>query len=155
MMEGEKGMSLCCKKIISLLALLSLLSGFCIPASAEVSDRVRVCLEGLELMQGYEDGSFGEEDVLTRAQMTVIVARMLRVAGTETGESLYSDVADDHWAKNEINTLSQMKIVSGVGDGQYLPEKSVGFYEACKMLVSALGYDSSCCFRILRLHLHH
>lgn len=142
MMEGEKGMSLCCKKIISLLALLSLLSGFCIPASAEVSDRVRVCLEGLELMQGYEDGSFGEEDVLTRAQMTVIVARMLRVAGTETGESLYSDVADDHWAKNEINTLSQMKIVSGVGDGQYLPEKSVGFYEVCKMLVSALGYDS-------------
>jgi len=129
-----------CKKIISLLLALSLVLTLFVPASA-LNDKVRVRLEGLGLMEGHADGSFGEDEELTRAQMAMITARMLQVDGAVGGENPYSDVANDHWAKDVIATLSHMGVVNGTGDGTFNPEASVNFYEATKMIVSALGYD--------------
>ena len=128
------------QKLISLLLALSLLMGLSISASAEVDGRVRTRVEGVGLMEGYEDGSFGEEDELTRAQMCMIAARMLQLETVGFGASPFRDVAEDHWAKDVIATLSQAGVVNGMGDGTFLPDKSVSYFEAAKILVSVLGY---------------
>ncbi len=128
------------KKLISLLLTLSLLLGLSVSAGAEMDIRVRTRIEGVGLMEGYEDGSFGEEDELTRAQMCMIAARILQVETVGFGASPFTDVAEDHWAKDVIATLSQAGVVNGMGDGTFLPDKSVSYFEAAKILVSVLGY---------------
>ena len=129
------------QKLISLLLALSLLMGLSISASAEMDSRVRTRVEGVGLMEGYEDGSFGEDDELTRAQMCMIAARILQIETVGFGASPFSDVADDHWAKDVIASLSQTGVVNGMGDGTFLPDKSVSYFEAAKILVSVLGYS--------------
>jgi len=128
------------KKLLSLLLAFSLLFTLSISAFAEVDTRVRTAVESLGLMVGYEDGSFGEEDELTRAQMCTIVARILQIEGVGFGPSVFTDVADDHWAKDSITALASAGIVNGTGNGAFMPEKSLSYSEAIKLLVSVLGY---------------
>lgn len=129
-------------KIMSLLLTLSLLLGIPVSVHAEMDNRVRTRVEGVGLMEGYEDGSFGEDDELTRAQMCMIAARILQIDSVPFGISPFTDVAEDHWAKDVIATLSQLGIVNGMGDGIFLPDESVSYTEAAKILVSVLGYGS-------------
>lgn len=129
------------KKLLSLLLAFSLLITISISAFAEVDTRVRTAVESLGLMVGYEDGSFGEDDELTRAQMCTIVARILQVEGVGFGVSTFTDVADDHWAKDSIAALASAGIVNGMGDGTFMPEKSVSYSEVIKLLVAVLGYS--------------
>lgn len=131
------------KKVVSLFVLLSLVLSLLIPVSAvPVGERVRARLEGFGLMQGHEDGTFGEDEELTRAQMCMIAARILQMENVDLGENSYTDVADDHWAKGVITTLSESKIVNGMGNNTFMPDKSVTYFEAAKILVSVLGYGS-------------
>ncbi len=134
-------MSKTIKRVISLILALSLVLGFGVIAGAETSDRVRTQIEGLGLMQGYENGEFGAEDELTRAQMAMIVARLLQLENVSVGGNPFTDVAEDHWAYGVITTLSDMGIINGMGDGTFMPERSVNYFEAIKMLVAVLGYE--------------
>ncbi len=133
-------MSTSFRKLLSLLLALSLVISLSIPAFAEVDGKIWTRVEGVGLMEGYEDGSFGEEDELTRAQMCMIAARILQVETVGFGTSQFTDVSDDHWAKDVIATLSQAGVVNGMGDGTFMPDKSVSYFEAAKILVSVLGY---------------
>ncbi len=129
------------KKAVSLLLTVCLILSFGAIAGAEGIDRTRSQLEGLGLMQGYEDGTFGENDALTRAQMAAIVARILQVEGLNVGPKGFSDVSEDHWAYGVITTLSGMDILNGMGDGTFMPDKDVNCFEALKMIVTVLGYE--------------
>lgn len=55
---------------------------------------------------------------------------------------LFTDTAS-HWAKNEIAYLAERKIVSGFGDGTFLPDSSVTRAQFVTMLKNAFGlsYD--------------
>ncbi len=131
------------KKLISLFVLLTLVLSLFIPVSAvSLSERERARLEGFGLMQGHDDGTFGEDEELTRAQMCTIAARILQIENIQTGVSTFTDVPDNHWAAGVIATLSQAGIVNGMGDGTFMPDKSVSYFEAVKILVSVLGYGS-------------
>ncbi len=134
-------MSRSIKRVISLILALCMVLGFGVLAGAETNDRVRTQIEGLGLMQGYENGEFGEEDELTRAQMAMIVARLLQLEGVSVGGNPFTDVAEDHWAYGVITTLYDMEIINGMGDGTFMPERSVNYFEAIKMLVAVLGYE--------------
>ncbi len=134
-------MSRSIKRVISLLLTLCMVLGFGAVAGAETSDRVRTQIEGLGLMQGYENGEFGAEDELTRAQMAMIVARLLQLENVSVGGDPFTDVAEDHWAYGVITTLYDMEIINGMGDGTFMPERSVNYFEAVKMLVAVLGYE--------------
>ncbi|OSX53622.1 N-acetylmuramoyl-L-alanine amidase [Anoxybacillus ayderensis] len=57
-------------------------------------------------------------------------------------EGRFVDVADGHWAKNEIDFLANAQIINGYQVGQtseFRPARSVTRAEAAKMIVSALG----------------
>ncbi len=129
------------KKAVSLFLAVCLILSFGAIAGAEGFDRARSQLEGLGLMQGYEDGTFGENDALTRAQMAAIVARILQVEGLNVGSKSFSDVSEDHWAYGVITILSDMDILNGMGDGTFMPDKDVNCFEALKMIVTVLGYE--------------
>ena len=100
-------------------------------------------LAALGIIKGYEDGTFGAEKAITRAEAVAIVNRIQDLSGASAGAqgaSLYTDVAASHWALGDINLATQMGTVSGDGNGTFRPEDQVSYQEMVKMLVVALGY---------------
>ncbi len=55
----------------------------------------------------------------------------------------FYDVPDDYWAAPYITSLESRGIVSGYGDGYFLPENNVQRCEYAKMLVNAAGIPLS------------
>ncbi|MBR3943132.1 MAG: S-layer homology domain-containing protein [Clostridia bacterium] len=100
-------------------------------------------LAALGIIKGYEDGTFGADKAITRAEAVAIVNRIQDLSGASAGAqgaSLYTDVAANHWALGDINLATQMGTVSGDGNGTFRPEDQVSYQEMVKMLVVALGY---------------
>lgn len=100
-------------------------------------------LAALGIIKGYEDGTFGADKAITRAEAVAIVNRIQNLslaASGAAGASLYTDVAADHWALGDINLATQMGVISGDGNGTFRPEDQVSYQEMVKMLTTALGY---------------
>ncbi len=100
-------------------------------------------LSELGILAGYEDGTYGAEKTITRAEMSAIVCRILgKEADAEKakGKTEFDDVAADHWASGYINIATKEGIINGDGNGKFRPEDDVKYEEAIKMLVCALGY---------------
>ncbi|WP_050623339.1 S-layer homology domain-containing protein [Clostridium phoceensis] len=94
------------------------------------------------LFDGYEDGSFGPENVVTRAEMAVIISTMLYGAGVNVNQFAETNVFTDvpAWAQGYVNLCSSLGIVAGVGDGKFDPNATVTTAQAVLMLCRALGY---------------
>ena len=100
-------------------------------------------LEHLGIISGYPDGTYGAEKSVTRAEMAVVVCKMIdKTAEAEEakGKTDFDDVASDHWASGYINIAAKEGIISGDGNGKFRPEDEVKYEEALKMIVCALGY---------------
>ncbi len=101
-------------------------------------------LTALGLIAGYEDGTFGGDKTVTRAEMAGFIVRELglsAVADSSVGATKYSDVPANHWASGYINVATTRGIIVGMGDGTFCPDREVTFQEAVKMMVCALGYE--------------
>ena len=72
------------------------------------------------LLSGTEPGLFSPRERLTRAQLCVMMARVLNVAGH--GPSRFGDVAQDAWYASGVNAMAALGLVDGVGDGRFDPE---------------------------------
>ena len=111
--------------------------------NAEIVNKDAVAVtSAIGLFDGYEDGSFGPKNVVTRAEMAVIITTMLYGAGfnvTQFAEtSVFTDVPA--WAEGYVNLCSSLGIVAGVGDGKFDPNATVTTAQAVLMLCRALGY---------------
>ena len=114
-----------------------------VTAGTVVSEAVDI-LSGLNILTGFEDGTFKPDETVTRAQMAAIICRTLGYedqAQSSMGTTVFNDVAADHWASGYINVAQAQQIINGYGDGNYGPEDKVTYEQAVKMIVSALGYD--------------
>ena len=85
---------------------------------AEIVNQDAVAVtSAIGMFEGYEDGSFGPENVVTRAEMAVIICTMLYGAGVNVNQfaetSVFTDVPD--WAEGYVNLCASLGIVAGVG----------------------------------------
>ncbi len=75
-------------------------------------------------LRGYSAERFGPEDAMTRAQAAQLFYGLLKdreVPITVT----FTDVPADAWYKNAVETLASLGIVSGVGDGRFIPDRPI------------------------------
>ena len=75
-------------------------------------------------LRGYSKDWFGPGDAMTRAQAAQLFYGLLKnreVPITVT----FSDVPADAWYKSAVETLASLGIVSGVGDGRFLPDRPI------------------------------
>ena len=99
------------------------------------------------LMSGYNDGKFGGNDNISRAQMATIVHNFVRdrceqtvdaftFCSSLTGEnqSSYSDVSSSYWAKEAIQYVRQTGIMEGYKDGTFKPNEKLTRSQAVKVL---------------------
>lgn len=105
--------------------------------------KAATALEQLGIISGYPDGTYGAEHSITRAEMAAIVCRIIdkeAEAEKAKGETIFDDVASDHWASGYINIAVKEGIINGDGNGKFRPADEVTYEEAIKMIVCALGY---------------
>ena len=142
--------------------LLSLLLAVCLAASvlalpvsaaetvrfSDVTDRdTAMAVEPLRLLgvlDGYGDGSFRPNAVLTRAQfckMAVYAMDGESELGLYRTVTVFPDVKPSHWASAYINMAAKGKgVIAGYADGRFHPEKTVTVGQAVTILLRLLGY---------------
>ena len=108
-----------------------------------VSEAVTV-LSNLDILNGYEDGSFKPEATVTRAEMAKIICEMMGYDNLGNVTTVFNDVPKEHWASGYISTINGLGIICGYGDGNYGPEDPVTYNQAAKMIVCGLGYGIIC-----------
>ncbi len=99
-------------------------------------------LNKLEIVTGYEDGTFKPEDGVTRAEMAALIARIQGYGETAKGSANtgFTDVPASHWASGYVANAAGMGIINGYGDGTFGPEDPVLYEQAVKMIMATLGY---------------
>jgi len=65
------------------------------------------------LLNGYPDGSFKPEKVLTRAEMATILARMKNLPLDTVGISTFKDVKGKYWAASAIEAVKEEGLMQG------------------------------------------
>lgn len=106
-------------------------------------------LSALNIVNGYEDGTFQPDKNVTRAEITKMVVTALGDTVLNSAEAAkgrdtqFTDVPGTHWAAGYISvgTSSQAgNFINGYSATEFGPEDNVTFAQAMKMLVGALGY---------------
>ena len=98
-------------------------------------------LNALGIITGYEDGSFGPNKTITRAEFAAVVCRALGLGEALGGAQVFTDVPANHWAAGYVALAYQQGIINGYGDGNFGPSDNVKYKDAIKMVVAALGYN--------------
>ena len=78
----------------------------------------------IQYLSGYGEGKFGPEDNMTRAQAAQMFYNLLLDKDVAITVS-FSDVAENAWYAEAVNTLASLGIVDGVGGGLYAPERAI------------------------------
>lgn len=116
------------------------------PTVAEAAEFLRL----LGVIGGFEDGTYRPNESLTRAQFCKIAVE-LRGEGAQAAAyeryTYFTDVKGDHWARGYINYAARItvgdgeRLVSGVGDGSFQPDRAITQAEAVTMSLRLLGYS--------------
>jgi len=140
------------KKVIAFAIVLLFLVN--VSVFADVSDKVQAnenryerpvaVLSALDILDGYTANNFEPDETITRADMAILITRLLGLDSAEgylqdIGE-YFSDVSADYRAAGSIITAVKMGIISGYGNGRFGPEDTVTYEQVIKMLVNVLGY---------------
>ena len=126
--------------ILSAFAII--LSLLCVPASAASVPKESENEIGLLRAVGILPENHLAAEYMCRADFALYTARLIgiKVFG-ENNDRYFYDVPMNHYALNSINKLVELGIISLDDEKKFRPDDVITLEEACKMLVSALGYD--------------
>lgn len=82
---------------------------------------------------GYEDGTFRPMDTITRGEISAVIARAQRY-DLISYNNIFTDVTENDWAKDYIETLADKNIVSGYEDGTFGPYSPLTRAEAVAII---------------------
>jgi hypothetical protein len=99
----------------------------------------------LELFKGTEAGyELGSE--LTRAQAATLIVRLMgkeTEADSNSYISIFTDVPEDHWAKNYIMYCYENNITYGTSNDTYSPELLIPYDQFQALVLRTLGYSAN------------
>jgi len=138
------------RKVLSFVLVLSLVLGsfgFAFAAPSDVAgtknEMAVDVLMALDVINGYEDGTYRPENIVTRAEMAKI---LIAASGygdiVNEAKSSFSDMAG-HWADKYVAYAASLGLVNGYPDGTFKPNATVSYAEAATMMVRALGYTDA------------
>ena len=104
-------------------------------------------ISALGVVNGYSDGDFRPDDVLTRGAAAKIICNLIlgptTASALSAGTAPFKDVPVTNTFAGYITYCSQQGIISGYADGTFRPTGTLSGNAFMKMLLGALGYDSS------------
>lgn len=125
---------------------------------SDISDSATAVNADILRLMGVVSGTGGNQfnpgGTLSRAQFCTMAVKFLQrddEAQRYATRTIFSDVKSTHWARGYVNMAasitvgdgeSKLPLVSGVGDGRFLPDSQITLAEAVTILIRALGYSS-------------
>lgn len=157
------------KQPVSALLAAALVAGMLVtaPASAagqgagftDISDPVMSnaaeVLRLLDVVDGTGSGAFNPNGTLTRAEFCKMTVEIIGRGGEEPAQrsrTLFTDVGSSHWARGYVNLASTIilgdgesgtRLIMGVGDGTFRPDRPITYGEAATILMRVLGYSNA------------
>lgn len=98
-------------------------------------------LYDMNVISGYEDGTFRAEDSVTRAEFATMILKSKGIQISQDISNPFSDV-EGHWAKDIILTAYQNGIIKGYEDGTFRPNDTVTLAEVCAMINTTFNFES-------------
>ena len=124
------------------------------PNAAVNADILRL----MGVVSGTGGNMFNPDGTLTRAQFCTMAVHFLQKgedAPRYATRTIFTDVRGSHWARSYINLAASIMLtegdgensksvplISGVGDGRFLPNSNISLAEASTILLRVLGYTS-------------
>jgi len=140
------------KKVLSLVLVIAMvLSSFSFAFAVDFKDAEDFgdyedainALVALGVVRGYEDGTFRPENILTRAELAVLLVEALGYGGLVAGsKSNFSDT-QNHWSNGYVGIAAGTGLVLGYPDGTFKPDQPLTYDEAITMILRAIGYVDS------------
>lgn len=141
------------KKIFLAFILVSIFSTFSISVFAAFTDVKESdfyfasidFLDDEDIVNGYQDGSFGYGNFLNRAEMLkiVVTAKFLNqdksFLNGYNGAECFDDVLANQWYTGYVCYAKDQGWVFGYGDGTFKPEGFINFVEALKIVMWIFG----------------
>ncbi|EAW33404.1 DUF1565 domain-containing protein [Lyngbya sp. PCC 8106] len=93
------------------------------------------------IMSGFEDGSFRPDEPITRVQFATIVQKAFSPAPQQPATN-FSDVSQNFWGYNAIQTAYRAGFLSGYPDGKFKPNEQLTRVQGIVGLAKGLGYTS-------------
>ncbi|MFB0920442.1 MAG: S-layer homology domain-containing protein [Oscillospiraceae bacterium] len=143
------------KRLIGLLAAVSLAASLCTPAYASyfiddeyIQYKTAVgVISGVGVINGYENNSFRPNNTITREEAVKMITYALLGPSAASKltytSSRFSDIEPGRWSASMVEWCAGNKIVAGRGDGTFDPTGKVTTYEMAKMLLCAAGYGKN------------
>lgn len=147
------------KPLSLLLALVLALSLTAAPARAsqftDVTDSQTALaadvLSALGIVNGTGAGQFSPDGHLTRAQlckMAVLVLGLGDKVQAQTYRTIFTDMGSTHWARGYVNLAatteipesSGARLMLGLGNGTFGPDREITYQEAITLVLRILGY---------------
>lgn len=131
------------KKILGVIILSVTMLINCVPASAANPKSLNQDSR-TELLQtlGIVDSEPGDlSEIISREDFAILIAKAFNIPVVKTHVRYFTDVEQDGYAVDTINTLVERNIISTNAENKFRPMEQIKYNEACKMLVSALGYN--------------
>lgn len=138
------------KKVLALGLSATMVSSMFVTAGAAFTDQADIKateavsqLAALGVINGYEDGSYKPETVVTRAEMAKMI---FVVRNNKVDDSAYENISTKfadikgHWAAGYIKFCESQGIIAGKTATQFDPDAPVTGVEAAKMLLVLTGY---------------
>ena len=91
-------------------------------------------LTQMQILRGYEDGTFKPKNVISRQELAVILARALSKEAGDVSVDFADKGSIASWAENEIKKVYALGIIRGYEDKTFQPGSSVTREEVAAML---------------------
>ena len=99
-------------------------------------------LDQRHLISGYPDGSFRPEATITRAEFAALVRWTFPDSKRSANSITFSDVPNNHWAKDAIQFAYQTGFMSGYPNSLFKPEQAIPRVEALVALTNGLKFST-------------
>lgn len=98
----------------------------------------------MEILSALDIYSFADRaynETVTRAEFASMIADLMAMdENASENAPAFGDVTDDTMYAGAIRTLASCGLLNGKGDGNFCPDEGITYFQAIKVIVSALGY---------------
>lgn len=131
-LSGLLTIALCCS---------CLFSGYAFAADADYDAAYRAMefLRTLDIIPDHYEYNTDLTEYVTRGDFVNSAAKLINQSYSGS-EMYYYDVPPTHWAYGAISLLTEMGVLNGSGNKYFYPEEKIKTTDACKILLSLLGY---------------
>jgi len=92
----------------------------------------------LDIVEGYEDGSYRPDENINRAELLKIILEANNIETDQSADNCFDDVSGQ-WYSKYVCTAKNLELIEGYEDNTFKPANNINFAEALKIIQLTYG----------------